>query len=548
MPGAIGLLVVLLVVCAAVMAIFGVLWLRGREDQQNARSALADRDLLIMKAQETERELQARVKRATDALEALRQSSASRAEQAAIALQQWQERYRRLAHWEPVQDFAERERELKESVASLERMVEALRNTVEGYGSRYVVPPQTALDELAREMAHAEPAQALKRAREASRALAREGRGATCDYADGERAQLASNFALDAFNGKVEAILSSAKSDNVGTLRQKLMDAFVLVNQQGLAFRRARITSEYLTARMRELDLVALVQKQRQEERDEQRKVKEQMREEAKVQREVERAQREAKKKEEALQRERRLLEDAQTRAAEEQRAIYQARLQEELARATESERAAVEAEFRAKMEAQEATQRAEYEARIAEQDAKMAEILAARQRALSMAQQTKRGTVYIISNIGAFGERVFKIGQTRRLDPMDRIWELGDASVPFDFDVHALIQSDDAPKLEGLLHQEFVLAQVNKMNWRKEFFRADLTDIRRAVETLGLEAEWTMTAAAQQFRETQALEAQLEADPEFRERWIVEQRGMEFEMQRASIGSGEAEDEDESV
>jgi hypothetical protein len=215
-----------------------------------------------------------------------------------------------------------------------------------------------------------------------------------------------------------------------------------------------------------------------------------------------------------------------------------------EEARKIEAERERVMREMAVANEAD----KAKFETMLAEMAERLRLAEERGQRAKSMAELTKKGTVYIISNIGAFGERVFKIGQTRRLDPMDRIWELGDASVPFDFDVHALIQSDDAPKLEGLLHQEFVLAQVNKMNWRKEFFRADLTDIRRAVETLGLEAEWTMTAAAQQFRETQALEAQLEADPEFRERWIVEQRGMEFEMQRASIGSGEAEDEDESV
>jgi hypothetical protein len=136
----------------------------------------------------------------------------------------------------------------------------------------------------------------------------------------------------------------------------------------------------------------------------------------------------------------------------------------------------------------------------------------------------------------------VFKIGQTRRLDPMERIWELGDASVPFDFDVHALITTDDAPGLEGILHERFVLGQVNKMNWRKEFFRVELTEIRKAVQDMGLEADWTMTAAAQQFRETQALEEQFTRDPELRDRWVREQRGEG--AQRVSAGAVEDEED----
>src|SRR5690606_34772275 len=134
-------------------------------------------------------------------------------------------------------------------------------------------------------------------------------------------------------------------------------------------------------------------------------------------------------------------------------------------------------------------------------------------QRALSMAQQTRSGNVYVISNVGSFGEEVFKIGMTRRLEPLDRIRELGDASVPFEFDVHAMIYSEDAPKLERELHKSFLRAQMNKVNPRKEFFRVNLTSIREQVETLGIEATWTMAAEARQFRETQALEKELAQD-----------------------------------
>ena len=84
--------------------------------------------------------------------------------------------------------------------------------------------------------------------------------------------------------------------------------------------------------------------------------------------------------------------------------------------------------------------------------------------------QNAKAGYVYIISNLGAFGENIYKIGMTRRLEPMDRIDELGDASVPFSFDVHALIFSENAPELETKLHQRFHSTRLNKLNSRKEF------------------------------------------------------------------------------
>ncbi|MEZ9687755.1 DUF4041 domain-containing protein, partial [Vibrio atlanticus] len=108
--------------------------------------------------------------------------------------------------------------------------------------------------------------------------------------------------------------------------------------------------------------------------------------------------------------------------------------------------------------------QRAVFEAQLAELESKLQEAEEKGQRALSMAQQTRRGHVYVISNVGSFGEEVFKIGMTRRLEPMDRVKELGDASVPFSFDVHAMIYSDDAPSLEKELHKKFNEQSVNKM------------------------------------------------------------------------------------
>ena len=123
------------------------------------------------------------------------------------------------------------------------------------------------------------------------------------------------------------------------------------------------------------------------------------------------------------------------------------------------------------------------------------------------MAQQTRMGHIYVISNEGSFGEGILKIGMTRRLDPMDRVKELGDASVPFEFDVHAMIRSDDAPSLEKELHHHFHEQRLNKVNNRKEFFRVPLQTVRQALEGKQLEVSFTMMAEAREYRETKAIE-----------------------------------------
>ena len=130
------------------------------------------------------------------------------------------------------------------------------------------------------------------------------------------------------------------------------------------------------------------------------------------------------------------------------------------------------------------------------------------------MAQQTKRGHVYVISNIGSFGENIYKIGMTRRLDPMDRIRELGDASVPFPFDVHAIIFSEDAPSLENTLHKAFENKRVNLVNPRKEFFDVTLAEIEAVVHENNASIQFTQIAEARDFRETKAIKNKHDSNP----------------------------------
>jgi len=131
------------------------------------------------------------------------------------------------------------------------------------------------------------------------------------------------------------------------------------------------------------------------------------------------------------------------------------------------------------------------------------------RERAMSMAQQTKIGYVYVISNIGSFGKDVYKIGMTRRLDPMERVLELSNASVPFPFDVHTFIYSEDAPALEADLHRRFDAKKVNSINYRKEYFHVTLDEIKAALKEKGVDAQFVDEPDAFQYRESLVKEQQ---------------------------------------
>lgn len=363
-----------------------------------------------------------------------------------------------------------------------ERIAMAMKRMIEGYGDEWLKPAYSLLDELAEEFGFTEAGQKLKEARATSARMVKDGMAANCDYVEDYRRTTAIQFVTDAFNGKVDSILSKVKQDNYGILEQKIRDAYQLVNKNGAAFRNAHILPAYLEARLNELKWATIAQELRKKAAEEQRELREKMREEEKARREFERAQKEAAKEEAMLQ-----------KAMEKAKAL--------LSSANEA-------------------QKAKYEAQLIELEAKLKEAEEKNQRALSMAQQTKRGTVYVISNVGSFGENVYKVGMTRRLEPLDRVKELGDASVPFPFDVHAFIESDDAPALETALHHELALAQMNKVNPRKEFFRADLSVIRKLVEARGLEANWTMAAQAAEYRESLAIDNRIKSDPTERARW----------------------------
>jgi hypothetical protein len=353
---------------------------------------------------------------------------------------------------------------------SYESAIRAMKNTIEGYKDDYIIPNHSVLDDLAEEFSFKDAGEQLKQARKRVKDMVRQGHAGDCDYVEAHRKTYAIHFAVDAFNGKVDSALAKVKHDNFGKIKQEIIDAYALVNHNGAPFRSARINQAFLDARQEELKWAVSTHELRQIELSEQREIKQQIREEEKARKEIEKAIKDAEKEERLIQ-----------------KALEKARA--ELANANEE-------------------QRKDFEAQLANLESKLEEAEEKGQRALSMAQQTRRGHVYVISNVGSFGENVFKIGMTRRLEPLDRVKELGDASVPFSFDVHAMLYSDDAPTLEKELHRRFDRESVNKVNPRKEFFRTSLAEIKQTVIRQGIvDVHWTMKAEATEYRESLAIE-----------------------------------------
>lgn len=272
---------------------------------------------------------------------------------------------------------------------------------------------------------------------------------------------------LRAFNGECDALIMKVKYNNVLSIEKRLGTLFDAVNKLGKT-NTCEISRDFYRLKVQELKLVHEHEEKKQAEAEEQRQIREQMREEERAMREIERAIMEAEREETRYE-----------------KALEKARYEAEQATGAKHAKLAGE---------------------IERLQALLDEAHQNRERAKSRAEMTRSGYVYIISNIGSFGEDVYKIGMTRRLDPMDRVAELGDASVPFTFDVHAMIFSEDAPRLEAALHRAFDSRRVNRINLRKEFFRVSLDEIQKVALNQKADIQFTLAAEAKDFRQSQAM------------------------------------------
>jgi hypothetical protein len=284
---------------------------------------------------------------------------------------------------------------------------------------------------------------------------------------EGERMQRQyTKLLLRAFNGECEAAIAKVAWNNASKMEERIRKAFEAINELG-GVMRVSIVQSYMELKLAELRLEHELEEKKRAVVEEQRRVRDQMREQERAQRELDTAK-----------------EEAEAEEASFAKALDKARVDAAKAKGEEHARLT---------------------SRILQLEEELAGAREKRERVSALAELTKAGYVYVLSNIGSFGENVFKIGMTRRLDPSDRVKELSDASVPFGFDVHAMVYSEDAPSIESAFHNRFESRNVNPLNPRKEFFRVSIDELENFAAEKGLKISFTRLAEAREYRETLA-------------------------------------------
>lgn len=274
-------------------------------------------------------------------------------------------------------------------------------------------------------------------------------------------------LSLRAFNNECDAAVSNVRWNNVDTMKNRIYKAYEQINKLNES-NHIEIEDSFLDLKIEELRATHEYREKKKDEREERLERAREEREEAKQQKE--------------------LMDEI--KRLEKEESDYQKMLD----KAKEEAKHAVGDDIE------------KYEAKIAELTKELENAHTHTERAKSMAQITKRGYIYVISNIGSFGEGVYKIGMTRRLEPMDRVKELGDASVPFRFDTHAMIYCEDAPMVEKALHDAFNKQRVNLVNNRKEFFRVSLDAIKVELDKIAPGVDIVTGVEAQEYYETLAV------------------------------------------
>lgn len=271
---------------------------------------------------------------------------------------------------------------------------------------------------------------------------------------------------LRTFNAECDNILFNISIKNIDSAKRQIEKSFETINKL-YKVDSAALQNRLLEIKLEQATLMYTYELKYQQEKDIQKAIKEQMVEEAKAQREID----EQKKK---------IEKDLQQHMGEVNRLMKYL------------QKSQIDAEKQLYMD------------KIKELEDKIKLLESNKELVLEREANARAGFVYIISNIGSFGEDIYKIGMTRRLEPMDRIHELSSASVPFEFDVHAMIFSSDAPELENMLHKHFADRAVNKVNPRKEFFNVSIDEIEKVVkEEYNNTVKFTKIPVAKEYRQS---------------------------------------------
>ena len=295
-------------------------------------------------------------------------------------------------------------------------------------------------------------------------------------------------IALLVFNTVVERACNYVRGYNFDTWQNKVVAAYRKINTLNKV-NDVEITDEYLQSRLKELAIVQKYKEAKQLERERSREIRRKANEEKRERERLERAEKDAQEK---LEKQRQMAE--QTHAAMQQQIEENIRLLK-----IADEKGLEISELKSKIkELEDQIKAFSAESENTEQEL-IADIVHIQDRKETM----QSGFVYIISNVGAFGDGVFKIGVTRRDDPLERVNELGNASVPFKFCVHSIIPSEQAFKLENTIHKRLREYRVNLVNGRKEFFRLDVNKLREVINEIVPGAEFTMDVSDEQYSET---------------------------------------------
>jgi hypothetical protein len=271
-------------------------------------------------------------------------------------------------------------------------------------------------------------------------------------------------LSLRAFNNEAEAAIANVKWNNLEQMQNRILKAFKSITNLNKS-NQLYFNEDYVMSKLTELELTQKYREKVKEERDHATELRRLAREEKQL-----------------------LADEASARKEEKK---YQSLLD----KASQKAKAAMGAELD------------KLQSEIKQLTGQLEDAVSRAERAKSMAEQTKAGFIYVISNVGSFGEGIVKIGMTRRLEPMDRVKELGDASVPFVFDLHALVYTENAPSLEKQLHSRFADQRVNMVNNRKEFFRVPLATVKEALEEIKPDVDFYFDVEAQEFKQTLELQ-----------------------------------------
>lgn len=385
---------------------------------------------------------------------------------------------------------------LQDAVKTIDKW-QYIENLINGY-DKFFMPDYSVFDELSQRYSFSEVGSMLESSRARTKYLLNNDLALVSTFTkeQEEAKKLFSSFYLRCFENKLELLLSKVKTKSFTIIEQEIRDCFTEINSLCSMFNyRVEITTDYLEAKIDEFRWIYRLNDFIQKRKEEDAARREEQREKLKAQKEIEKA---ILKKQKEMD-----------------------TIKDEIQKLT----------LDMKNLPDESIEKEQKKLELRKKEEKLKKLTEIQNKAKSMREMGYiGGVVYIISNKGSYGENTYKIGVTQRYDdveccfaPEKRVHELFSSGVPFPFDIHAFIETEDAYELEKKLHNKFCLQRLNKVNKYKEFFTVSINEIKEYVESLGFYPKWTLESEIAQWKETQKINKKLSEDAIFRDNFIKE-------------------------